>query len=186
VHATDAPAADIALLAASGSPVSVSPFTELRVGFGISNVGAFIAGGLTIGFSVDTTALSGNADMFGIMKVVENIEDGRAQNEFAIAPRRLIEIATIEGARSMQMDERIGSLKPGKRADIIMIDTRMINDAPMLDVAHTVVEAVEPANVDTVIVDGRILKRHGRLTAIDASQVVAEATAAARAVRARA
>jgi cytosine/adenosine deaminase-related metal-dependent hydrolase len=186
VHATNAPASDIALLAAGGSPVSVSPFTELRVGFGISNVGAFIAGGLTIGFSVDTTALSGNADMFGIMKVVENLEDGRTQNEVSISARRVIEIATIEGARSMQMDERIGSLKPGKRADIILIDTRAINDAPTLDVTHTVVEAVEPANVDTVIVDGRILKRHGKFTAIDASQVVAEATAAALAVRARA
>jgi 5-methylthioadenosine/S-adenosylhomocysteine deaminase len=186
VHATNAPASDIALLASSGSPVSVSPFTELRVGFGVSNVGAFIAGGLTIGFSVDTTALSGNADMFGIMKVVENLEDGRTQNEFQIAPRRIIEIATIEGARSMQMDDKIGSLKPGKRADIIMIDTRMINDAPTLDVEHTIVEAVEPANVDTVIVDGRILKRHGKLTAINATQVAAEATAAALAIRKRA
>jgi 5-methylthioadenosine/S-adenosylhomocysteine deaminase len=186
VHATDAPAGDIALLAASGSPVSVSPFTELRVGFGVSNVGAFVAGGLTVGFSVDTTALSGNADMFGIMRVVENLEDGRTQNEFSIAPRRIIEMATIEGARSMQMDDTIGSLKPGKRADIIMIDTRMINDAPTLDVEHSIVEAIEPANVDTVIVDGRILKRHGKMTAINLAQVAAEATAAAYAIRNRA
>jgi 5-methylthioadenosine/S-adenosylhomocysteine deaminase len=186
VHATDAPASDIALLASSGSPVSVSPFTELRVGFGVSNVGAFIAGGVTVGFSVDTTALSGNADMFGIMKVIENLEDGRTQNEFSMPPRRVIEIATIEGARSMGLDDKIGSLRPGKRADIIMIDTRDINDAPAIDVAHTVVESVEPANVDTVIVDGRILKRHGKLTAIDEARVAAEATAASRAIRRRA
>jgi cytosine/adenosine deaminase-related metal-dependent hydrolase len=101
-------------------------------------------------------------------------------------PRRVIEIATIEGARSMGLDDKIGSLKPGKRADIIMIDTRDINDAPTIDVAHTIVEAVEPANVDTVIVDGRILKRHGKLTAIDERRVAAEATAASRAIRLRA
>jgi 5-methylthioadenosine/S-adenosylhomocysteine deaminase len=186
VHATEAPASDIALLAAAGSPVSVSPFTELRVGFGISNVGAFIAGGVTVGLSVDTTALSGNADMFGIMKILENLEDGRTKNEFAITARRVIELATIEGARSMGIDDEIGSLKPGKRADIIMIDTRNIGDSPTIDAAHTVVEAVEPANVDTVIVDGRILKRHGRLTAIDAPRIAAEASAAARAIRNRA
>ena len=58
-----------------------------------------------------------------------------------------------------------------------MIDTRAINVAPVIDVAHTVVEAVEPINVDTVIVDGRILKRHGKLTAIDITRVAAEATA---------
>jgi 5-methylthioadenosine/S-adenosylhomocysteine deaminase len=124
--------------------------------------------------------------MFGIMKVVENLEDGRMQNEFAISARRVIEIATIEGARSMGIDEAVGSLRPGKRADIIMIDTTAINDAPAIDVAHTIVEAVEPVNVDTVIVDGRILKRHGKLTAIDALQVAAEATAAAQAIRRRA
>jgi 5-methylthioadenosine/S-adenosylhomocysteine deaminase len=186
VHATDAPASDIALLASSGSPVSVSPFTELRVGFGVSNVGAFLAGGVTVGFSVDTTALSGNADMFGIMKVVENLEDGRTQNEFSMPPRRIIELATIEGARSMGLDDAIGSLRPGKRADIILIDTRAINDAPTIDVAHTIVEAVEPANVDTVIVDGRILKRHGKLTAIDEARVAAEAAATSRAIRLRA
>ncbi len=186
VHATDAPTSDIAILAASGSPVSVSPFTELRVGFGVTNVGAFLAGGVTVGLSVDTTALSGNADMFGIMKVLENLEDGRTQNEFAIAARRIIELATIEGARSMGLDTTIGSLVPGKRADLIMIDTRAINDAPAIDVAHTVVEAVEPVNVDTVIVDGRILKRHGKLTAIDEARVAAEAAAASRAIRSRA
>ena len=186
VHATNAPPSDIKLLAASGSPVSVSPLTELRVGFGVSNVGAFIAGGITIGFSVDTTALSGNADMFGIMKTIENLEDGRTQNEFAISARRVIEIATIEGARSMGLDERIGSLRPGKRADIIMIDTSAINDAPAIDMAHTVVEAVEPINVDTVIVDGRILKRHGKMTALDINRVAAEASAASRAIRSRA
>jgi cytosine/adenosine deaminase-related metal-dependent hydrolase len=102
-----------------------------------------------------------------------------------MAPRRIIELATIEGARSMGLDEKIGSLRPGKRADIIMIDTRAVNDAPTIDVAHTIVEAVEPANVDTVIVDGRILKRHGKLTAIDAAQVAAEASAAAGKLAAR-
>jgi cytosine/adenosine deaminase-related metal-dependent hydrolase len=120
------------------------------------------------------------------MKVLENLEDGRTQNEFAIAARRIIELATIEGARSMGLDTTIGSLVPGKRADLIMIDTRAINDAPAIDVAHTVVEAVEPVNVDTVIVDGRILKRHGKLTAIDEARVAAEAAAASRAIRSRA
>ena len=185
VHATEASASDIALLATAGSPVSVSPFTELRVGFGVSNIGAFIAGGVIVGLSVDTTALSGNADMFGIMKVLENLEDGRTKNEFGITARRVIELATIEGARSMGIDDKVGSLKPGKRADIIMIDSRNIGDSPTIDVAHTVVEAVEPANVDTVIVDGRILKRHGRLTAVDTARVAAEAAAASRAIRAR-
>lgn len=61
----------------------------------------------------------------------------------------------------------------------------MIDEARALDLEHTIVEAVEPANVDTVVVDGRILKRHGKLTVIDAAKVADEATATALAIRKR-
>jgi cytosine/adenosine deaminase-related metal-dependent hydrolase len=98
----------------------------------------------------------------------------------------VLELATIEGARSVGMDDRIGSLTPGKRADLIMVDTRQLNLAVITDPAHMLVEAAQPANVDTVVVDGRILKRSGRLTAIDVDAVIDETRTAASAVRRRA
>jgi cytosine/adenosine deaminase-related metal-dependent hydrolase len=86
----------------------------------------------------------------------------------------------------MGMDARIGSLTPGKRADLIMVNTRDVNLAVFSDPAHMLVEAAQPSNVDTVMVDGRILKRGGKLTAIDTGQMASEARAALAALRKRA
>jgi cytosine/adenosine deaminase-related metal-dependent hydrolase len=186
VHATHVTPEEIKAVAESGASVSFSPFTELRIGFGIAPTGDFLAAGVPVGLSVDTTALSGNADMFGIMKVIENMEDGKTENEFKLPARRVLELATIEGARSMGMDDRIGSLKPGKRADLIMVSTQALDIAPLTDAAHLIVEAAQPANVDTVVVDGRILKRKGRLTALDTRQIIADAAASLVGIRKRA
>jgi 5-methylthioadenosine/S-adenosylhomocysteine deaminase len=81
--------------------------------------------------------------------------------------------------------DKIGSLKPGKRADLVMIDTKTLNMGVVTDPAHLVLECTESGNVDTVVVDGRILKRGGKLAAIDTPKVVAEARAALAGVRER-
>jgi cytosine/adenosine deaminase-related metal-dependent hydrolase len=186
IHATWVSPEEIRALADNGCPVSLSPYTELRIGFGFPPTGELLAAGIPVGLSVDTTALSGNADMFAIMKAIQNIENSRTNNEFKLPARRVLELATIEGARSMGMDERVGSLKAGKRADLIMVNTREVNLGVFSEPAHMLVEAAQPSNVDTVMVDGRILKRRGRLTAIDVEQTVSEASAALTAVRKRA
>ena len=186
IHATWVSPEEIRALAENGSPVSLSPHTELRIGFGFPPTGELLAAGVTVGLSVDTTELSGNADMFAIMKAIQNVENARALSEFKLPARRVLELATIEGARSMGMDARIGSLAPGKRADLIMVNTRDVNLAVFSEPAHMLVEAAQPSNVDTVMVDGRILKRGGRLTSIDTGQMASEAQAALAALRKRA
>jgi 5-methylthioadenosine/S-adenosylhomocysteine deaminase len=148
IHAVWCTPEEIQLLAANRVNVSVSPYSEMRIGFGFPIVADLLAAGVTVGLSVDTPALSGNADMFGIMKAIQNIENGRALNEFKLTARRVLELATIDGARSMGVDDVVGSLTPGKRADLIMVDTRAVNLAVMTEPAHMLVEAAQPANVD--------------------------------------
>lgn len=186
IHALTAPPAAIEAMAKTGTSVSLSPYTEMRIGFGFPKTGAFLAGGVLVTLSVDTAALSGNADMFGVMKAVLNVENAQAENEFKLSARKVLEMATIDGARGLGIADRVGSLVAGKRADIIMVRTGDINIGPMTDAAHLLVEAAQPSNVDTVMVDGRILKRKGKLTAIHADQVVREAAAALAGVRQRA
>jgi len=185
IHAIWITPEEIKSVAAAGSSVSLSPYTELRIGFGFPQTGELLGGGVTVGLSVDTTVLSGNADMFAIMKAIQNVENSRTENEFKLPARRVLELATIEGARSMGVDDRVGSLKPGKRADLIMVATRDVNIGVFTDPAHMLVEAAQPSNVDTVVVDGRILKRRGKLMAFDTRQVVGQASAALAAVRKR-
>jgi cytosine/adenosine deaminase-related metal-dependent hydrolase len=103
-----------------------------------------------------------------------------------MSARRALELGTIDGARSLGIDDKVGSLRPGKRADVIMISTEQLNMGVFTDPAHMVVESTQPGNVDTVIVDGRILKRGGKLTALAVDQIVADAAASLDAVRKRA
>jgi cytosine/adenosine deaminase-related metal-dependent hydrolase len=186
IHAIWSSPAEIRAMAESGTSVSLSPYTELRIGFGMPLTGDFLAAGIDVGLSVDTPALSGNADMFAIMKAILNIENGRALDEFKLSARRVLELATIGGARSMGLDGEIGSLVPGKRADLIMVNTRQVNLGVLSEPAHLLVEAAQPANVDTVVVDGRILKRGGELTHVDVGAILDEAAEAHAAVRKRA
>lgn len=185
IHAIWVSPAEIQSVAEAGSAISLSPYTELRIGFGFPATGEFLAAGIPVGLSVDTTALSGNADMFAIMKAIQNVENSKAENEFKLPARRALELGTIEGARSMGIGDRVGSLTPGKRADLIMVNTQDVNLAVFTDPAHLLVEAAQPSNVDMVVVDGRILKRRGKLTALDTGSIVREAAMALALVRKR-
>jgi len=175
VHATNHSAEDLKLLAETRTPVSLSPYTELRTGFGITPTGAFLRAGVPVSLSVDTTILCGNADMFAIMKAIQNIENGREKNEFGISAQRVLEMATIDGARALGIADRVGSLTPGKRADLILVRTTDVNMMPFTVPAHMIVQAAQPSNIDAVIVDGRFLKRDGKLTTIDMTRLAREA-----------
>ena len=84
------------------------------------------------------------------------------------------------------LDGQVGSLKPGKRADLIAVATDQLNMGLSTDAAHTLVECTQPANVETVVVDGRILKQAGKLTALQPAQIVREARTSLADVRKRA
>ena len=163
IHAIVVTPDEIKAIKAAGASVSISPFSELRIGFGIPQIAALLDAGIPLGLSVDTVELTGNADMFGIMKLVQNLANGQSENEFKLTARRVLELGTIEGARSMGIADKVGTIKVGKRADLIMVSVRDINFGVFTDPAHMLVTAAQPSNVDTVIVDGRILKRNGKL-----------------------
>ncbi|MGN6461005.1 MAG: amidohydrolase family protein, partial [Pseudolabrys sp.] len=186
IHAAFASDNAIKAVARTGATVSLSPYSEMRIGFGLPKVTEFLAAGVPLGLSVDTVELTGNADMFGIMKLLQNVENGKNESEFKLSARRVLELATIEGARSMGLADTIGSLVPGKRADLIMVSTHDVNLGVFGDPAHMLVTAAQPANVDTVMVDGRILKRGGKLTVVDGRKVAEEAGAASVGLRRRA
>jgi cytosine/adenosine deaminase-related metal-dependent hydrolase len=185
IHTLSANAAELDMIKQSGSPVSVSPGSELRIGYGYPQISEMLAREIPLGISVDTSALTGSSNLFGVLKLARDSENAKAESEFKMTARKALELGTIEGARSMGMDDTIGSLKPGKRADLIAISPNALNMAVVTDPAHLVLEATGPENVDTVVVDGRILKRGGRLAALDSHKVVAEARAALAGVRER-
>jgi cytosine/adenosine deaminase-related metal-dependent hydrolase len=185
IHTLSATPAELDMIKESGSTVSCSPGTELRIGYGYPQISEMLAKGIPLGISVDTSALTGSSNLFAVLKLARDSENAKAEGEFKMTARKALELGTIGGAQSMGIDDKVGSLKPGKRADLIAINTNALNMGVVTDPAHLVLEATGPENVDTVVVDGRILKRGGKLTAIDTSKVIAEARTALAGVRER-
>lgn len=184
VHAVHATPAEIERLAESGTRLSLSPMTELG-SMGIPPLGAFLEAGIPVSLSIDTLAIPTTADMFLQMKVTLAIERARTATD-ALTARRVLQLATIDGARDLGLADRIGSLTVGKRADLLSIRLDTLNMAPAADPASLIVHTATPADVDLVVADGRILKHGGRPTAFDASEVASQAVATLRAILARA
>jgi 5-methylthioadenosine/S-adenosylhomocysteine deaminase len=175
VHLNNASATEIALAAEAGTPVSVSPWTELQIGYGQPVTGELLAAGLPVGLSVDTTMLSGNADLFAVMKVTQACANGQARHEFALTARDVLRLATIDGARTLGLGTVTGSLAVGKRADVIVVSVDAPNLGVLTDPARLLVTAASPRDVELVVVDGRILKRDGVVTAVDIGEVTSGA-----------
>jgi cytosine/adenosine deaminase-related metal-dependent hydrolase len=185
IHMLATSSDEMKLVATSGASISVSPGSELRIGYGLTKACDFMDAGINVAVSVDTAPLIGNCHMPGVLKLLRNAECAKAQNEFKLSARRALEMGTIHGARALGIDDKVGSLTPGKRADLIMINTDVITMGVFTDPTHMVVEATEPANVDTVMIDGRILKRNGKFTALVSEQIISDAVATRERVRKR-
>ncbi len=183
VHATHATKEDLRMVAESGSPISISPWTELEVGYGLPAIADMAEAGVEMGLSVDNTVLSGHADMFGVMRITADLTRGMREDQGILSDRRVLEWATIGAARSLGLASLTGSLKPGKRADVIAVRRDEINTAPAGSIDFMLTHAAQPANVDFVMVDGVIHKEGGYHTRIDVEAILLEAEETIRHLR---
>jgi len=172
VHALHTTDAELAAVRDSGASISISPWSELLIGYGIPAVRRLERAGVLLTLSTDTTALTGTADLWSVLRLTTALHRGEAEEELAVGTRRILEMATIDAARSLGLDDLVGSLTPGKRADLILVRAHDVTTAPVTDVTNTLALAVGPQDVDTVIVDGRIRKHGGRLLDLDPLDVV--------------
>lgn len=131
--------------------------------------------GIPQSLSIDSSAASANADFFACMRALLWSHKQRFGTTRPLTPQRLLKLATIDGAHDLGLADQIGSLTPGKRADLILVRTNDVNMAPVIDPYFALVYSAQPANIDTVLVDGRILRRKGQFTALDQDEIVREA-----------
>lgn len=177
---------EIQLMAQTKTAIATTPSGEASMGYPLQQIENFLAAGLNVGLGFDSLALSGNADMFRTMKTVQDSEKIRNEAQFKISSRRVLELATIGGAKCLGLESTVGSLTPGKRADVIMVSLLEPNLSGGGDPANLLVNSAAPSNVSLVIVDGRVLKKDGQLTNVDVKQSLLEANSALKAVRERA
>ena len=175
------------ILAARGVSYSISPLGESRrpAAAGVIQLGELLEAGVKTSLSMDHTGAY-SADYFSCMRLLYNLHQHRIGQRIPLTARRLVQLATIDGAIDLGIADRTGSLTPGKRADLILVRTGDINMAPTGDPYEALVSFAQPGNVDTVIADGRILWRGRRFTALDHAVVLKEAEQSAVALRERA
>jgi len=177
VHASHFTDEEWQLAADSGGNVSFAPQIEIQMGHGWAPGWTATQYGLPIGLSSDV-ATTAPADQFTQMRSILGSErgrkhlqawdedlDGNVPSPDLITSRQVLEWATIGGAQVAGIADRTGSLTPGKKADIVIIDGSAVNVAPVIDPVGAVVCAADVSNVKTVLVDGEILKEDFRLKA---------------------
>jgi cytosine/adenosine deaminase-related metal-dependent hydrolase len=188
-HYITATESDREAMARTGTPLSFATLSELRLGETGDARRALLKmreAGISVSLSSDASSLV-PPNMLENMRVTWNMGVPWQGTDTAhLAPiglSEIIEMATINGAKALGLGNVTGSLTPGKQADIILIRANDLNTAPMANIETTVVMGATAANVDTVMVDGRILKRAGKLVDCDVAEVVGQAKRSAMRIR---
>jgi cytosine/adenosine deaminase-related metal-dependent hydrolase len=185
VHPMNTTVEDRAILKARGTSYSTSPTGEARraAPANVIQLAELLEAGVKTSMSIDHTTTY-NCDCFVCMRMLYTLNLHRTK--YKIPTKRLVQLATIDGAVDLGIADKTGSLTPGKRADLILVRTTDINMTPMGDPYDALVALAQPVNVDTVVADGRILRRGNKFTALDHTKVVLEAAESAAALRTRA
>ena len=187
VHAVHATPQDIETLARTSANVSVSPYAEAWAGMGVGPVNDFLRAGVLVSLSIDNTALPASVDPFGLMRQLTILLKARDGAASPFGARQALQMATRDGARALGLEAKIGTLSPGKRADLILVRVNDLNLTTASDrELDRLLMAAQPENVDSVMVEGRFLKRGGKLIGVDAGEIVRAAKSAAQALVARA
>ncbi|MFF5703602.1 amidohydrolase family protein [Streptomyces sp. NPDC012794] len=183
VHLTDA---EIAAVAEHDVRVAHCPLSNMRLASGIMRLSDLGQRGVKVGLGLDG-GTNDTSDFHALMKTAVGLQRVRTTRA-SVFPQvhEVLRMATLGGAEVLGLSGRVGSLTPGKRADLVVIDPAALNFAPRFDWVGQIVFNGRPENVDAVFVDGRALKLGGRLVGIDTERVVREAEAAAARLRAAA
>jgi 5-methylthioadenosine/S-adenosylhomocysteine deaminase len=165
---------EIAILKTSGTNVVHCPSSNLKLGSGIAPIAKLLEEGISVSLGADGAACNNRLDMFTEMRTAALLQKALHGPE-VLPANRALRLATIDGARALGLDSEIGSLEVGKRADVAVVRLERLHTAPVKDVVSALVYSIETDDVDTVIIDGRIVMRDGKLLTIKESETIASA-----------
>lgn len=181
VHCNSLADDELKMMADCGCSASCSPDIELQMGHGWPATGRLLDVGIRPSLSIDVCSSNGG-HMFGTMRATIGTERGfdneharqrskASVDDMEVTCRDVLEFATIEGARACGMDTKIGSLAPGKLADVILVRTDTFGMTPLNNPVGQFVYNAHPGLVDTILVDGQVVKRNGTITTVDPQKV---------------
>jgi 5-methylthioadenosine/S-adenosylhomocysteine deaminase len=167
-------AEELDLLAAGNVKVAHDPESNMKLGAGVAPVLEMLRRGIDVGLGTDGCASNNDLDLFGEMGMAAKLHKVFSGDPTALTAERVVEMATIGGARVLGMADRIGSIVPGKQADIILVDMRKPHLTPLYNPFSHLVYTVRGADVVTSIIDGRIIMKERNLLQIDPASIMEE------------
>jgi len=163
---------DIELVARKGVKVSHNPASNLKLGSGVCPVPKLLQSGATVSLGTDSSCSNNSSDMFEVMKIAALLHKGVNKDPTLVPAEQILRMATIDGAKALLWDSEIGSIDVGKDADLAIIDFRKPHLSPVFNETSHIVYSAKAADVDTVLVKGKVILENRKVTTVDANRVM--------------
>jgi 5-methylthioadenosine/S-adenosylhomocysteine deaminase len=176
--------ADIGTLAQYQVGCSYNPSSNMKTAAGVMPAPELLAAHVAVGIGSDGAASNNNQDLFEEMDIGAKLQKLARMNPTALPAEEVVAMATINGARALHMEKQIGSLEAGKKADLILVDTRAPHATPMYDAYAQIVYALKASDVRTTIIGGRIVMEDRKMLTLDETEILEKAAEYKRKVQA--
>src|SRR5262245_11988513 len=175
---------DIAILKRRNVGVAHNPESNMKLASGAAPVKKYLAAGVALGLGTDGAASNNDLDMFEAMRQASFLAKHNEHDPTVLPAQAALDMATIGGARALSMDGTIGSLEPGKRADLIAVSMSASRQTPLYEPVSHLVYTTRGDDVRTTIVNGKVLMKERQVRTLDRGAVIADARRLAQQVRA--
>jgi len=172
VHMTHLSKDDIQTIARSGAHIIHCPESNMKLAAGFCPVNECVKAGINVALGTDGAASNNDLDMFSEMRTAALIAKATSQDSTVICADTAIKMATINGAKALGIDKITGSLEIGKQADVILIPLNKPHLIPLYNIYSQIVYSMAGSDVDTVIVNGKIIMRNGKILTINEQEVI--------------
>jgi 5-methylthioadenosine/S-adenosylhomocysteine deaminase len=163
---------DIRIFADHGCKIVHNPESNMKLASGVAPVSHMLAAGITVGLGTDGCASNNNLDMFQEMDTAAKLEKSVRLDPTIMPARTVLRMATCDGAKVLGLDNMVGSIRPGMKADLVMIGLDKPHLTPMYSEYSHLVYAANGADVDTVFINGRLVMENRRLLTIDVREAM--------------
>lgn len=171
---------DREILKKTGVSVATNPVSNMKLGNGFADVPAMLKKGIRVCLGTDGAASNNSLNMFHEMNILGLVHKGANREAQCVSAMQVLKAATIDGARALELGSQIGSIKEGKQADLILIDTTEPQLNPENNLISGLVYSANGSEVRTVLVAGEILMEDGELKTMDAEEILKEVNERAR------
>ncbi|NWG11449.1 amidohydrolase [Candidatus Bathyarchaeota archaeon] len=163
---------DVAIMRKRKVKVSHNPISNLKLASGISPVPKMLRAGITVSLGTDSPCSNNSADMFEVMKTAAILHKAISKNPTVTPAEQVLEMATIEGAKALSWEREIGSIEVGKKADLVIINLQKPHLCPLYNEASHLVYAAKGSDVETVIINGKIVMENRKLAKLSIGKVM--------------